>query len=265
MYESFKNYGYIIAKIRELLKDYIEKNKIQSLIIGVSGGIDSALCCALARPVCNSLDISLIGVSLPIYSNTYDEKNRAKNVGKILCTDFEEINKLEDVMTLFPIQVVTSDYTDLKYKIRLGNLKARLRMIYLYDLAQKNNGMVLSTDNFTEYLLGFWTLHGDVGDYGMIQSLWKTEVYKISEYLKDTESMNALQDCIDAVPTDGLGISNSDLEQIDASSYKEVDKILKSVFIYGEDKYKNHPVILRYNKTMFKRNNQCNIHRGDLK
>jgi len=66
-------------------------------------------------------------------------------------------------------------------------MKARIRMILLYDLAGGNDGMVLSTDNYTEYLLGFWTLHGDVGDFGMIQSLWKTEVYDMVEWIRDNE------------------------------------------------------------------------------
>ncbi len=92
------------------------------------------------------------------------------------------------------------------------------------------HGMVLSTDNYTELLLGFWTLHGDVGDYGMIQNLWKTEVYAMARYivnnLDNKKAKNALQLCIDAVATDGLGITNNDLEQIQAKTYEEVDQIL---------------------------------------
>lgn len=58
-----------------------------------------------------------------------------------------------------------------------GNLQARCRMIHLYDLAGIHGGLVMSTDNQTEYQLGFWTIHGDVGDFDPIQDLWKTEVY----------------------------------------------------------------------------------------
>lgn len=55
-----------------------------------------------------------------------------------------------------------------------GNIQARLRMIYLYNLASIHKGLVMSTDNQTEYQLGFWTIHGDVGDFDPIQDLWKT-------------------------------------------------------------------------------------------
>ena len=106
----------------------------------------------------------------------------------------------------------------------------------------------MSTDNQTEYQLGFWTIHGDVGDFDPIQDLWKTEVYKLAEYIfykYDSEmrkegkyytipndlsaKMSAIKASIALTPTDGLGISNSDLDQIGAKSYNEVDDILKTL------------------------------------
>lgn len=57
--------------------------------------------------------------------------------------------------------------------------QARCRMMYLYDIASRHKGLVMSTDNQTEYQLGFWTIHGDVGDFDPIQDLWKTEVYEL--------------------------------------------------------------------------------------
>ena len=95
-------------------------------------------------------------------------------------------------------------------RIRAGNIKARLRMTYLYDKANKYNGMVLSTDNLTERNLGFWTLNGDVGDFGFLQELWKTEVYGLSKSI-GTESVMA---CVNAIPTVGLGITDSDIDQL---------------------------------------------------
>ena len=137
-------------------------------------------------------------------------------------------------------------------------------MVYLYDLAAKNKGVVLSTDNYTELLLGFWTLHGDVGDLGMIQNLWKMEVYEMAQYIAEYEAneqqAQALWACINATPTDGLGITSSDLEQLGANSYNEVDKILKS-YLSGNKEYSNHPVIKRHLATHFKRNNPYNFPR----
>ena len=143
-------------------------------------------------------------------------------------------------------------------------------MVYLYDLASKYGGMVLSTDNYTELLLGFWTLHGDVGDYGMIQNLWKTEIYAMSRYivsqLKHDNARKSLDACINAVATDGLGITKSDLDQIQADSYEEVDQILLKLIYSTNDlkDFENHPVIQRKRNSEFKRNNPYNIPRDKI-
>jgi NAD+ synthetase len=253
----------------------------------VSGGIDSALICALARPVCEKLDIPLIGRSLPIISNKTDELARAEMVGKSFCTEFATVDLSKAFWTLKGMLFDDKDAFDEsfgtseekhKIKVREGNIKARLRMIQLYDLAQKNNGMVLSTDNYTELMLGFWTLHGDVGDYGMIQNLWKTEVYKLSEWIannqvSDHAQKESLELCVVAVPTDGLGITNSDLDQLGAETYEEVDGLL-DVYLHPEkaEKYNvppchskiAHPVIKRHESTHFKRNNPGNIPRNSI-
>jgi NAD+ synthetase len=259
-----------IQNIRTELKNYIVKNNLKALIIGESGGIDSALCTVLAAPVCNELGIDLIGRSITIETNKPDEINRGKAIGENFCTDFKEV----DLTPLYhqirnSLEMDISADNDNKLKLRKGNVKARTRMIYLYDLAQKHKGMVLSTDNYTEFLLGFWTLHGDVGDFGMIQNLWKTEVYAIAQYLVDhelntTEKKKALQDCINAVPTDGLGITHSDLDQLGAPSYSDVDQILKQFLTAPETLDSNHPVIQRHLKSGFKRINPLNLQRENI-
>lgn len=118
----------------------------------------------------------------------------------------------------------------------------------------------MSTDNQTEYQLGFWTIHGDVGDFDPIQDLWKTEVYGLANYLQDHYKSKALEalrndyketcdnykamscaiyNSCKLVPTDGLGISNSDLEQIGAKSYDEVDDILSRYIPFKEYRQKH--------------------------
>lgn len=257
-----------IENIQNELFEYLKKYKISSLVIGQSGGIDSALCTVLARPVCDKLGIPLISRSITILTNKEEEINRAAKMGEYFTTDFAEVN-LSDQFDIFAKTITedfdTADKNDYDYKIRIGNLKARLRMMYLYDLAAKNKGLVLSTDNYTEYLIGFWTLHGDVGDYGMIQNLWKTEVYAMAKYLCSTienkDAAVALEACIDAVPTDGLGITSSDLEQIGAANYEEIDTTLINYI-----KKKIEPktpaeikVIERHLRSEYKRKNPFNI------
>ena len=266
------NYELAAKNIRKELKDYIVKNNIKSLVMGISGGIDSALCAALAKPVCDELNIPLIGRSIPIHTNKKDEIARAQAIGDAFCTNFQEMD-LTDIFAHVSKKINFVPYIDIaspeevhKDKIRDGNIKARLRMIYLYNLASLHEGMVLSTDNWTEYLLGFSTIMGDWGDFGMIQFLWKTEVYEMSKWLCENELFfndeknKSLKSCIECQATDGLGISNTDLDQLlpgwvgtSIDGYSVVDNKLKG-FLEGAIPEINDPVVSRHEKTHFKRN-----------
>lgn len=275
-----EKYSKILSNILLNLGRYTYDNNMRSLVLGISGGIDSALVAALARIVCDQLknggmEVRLIGRSLAINSAP-EEMKRAEAIGYAFCDNFEtEIldttywHLLEHAF--YNASIMSHTEIDQAEKIRRGNIKARIRMIKLFDLAHRNQGMVLSTDNFTEYLLGFWTLHGDVGNYGPVQHLWKTEIYRLTEHimaelpnLQDIDKFKALDDCMKAVPTDGLGITDSDLDQIGAESYAEVDKILYS-YIYNENEaWESHPTIQMHLKTGFKRLDPLNIDRTEL-
>lgn len=259
------DYSKVIINIRSELRNYLTTAGLKSVVVGLSGGIDSAVCTALAEPVCKELKLPLIGRSITIETNKPDEIDRSIAIGEAYCTDFREVNLTELYLNTisFTEEEALPINPDRETRIRLGNIKARLRMVYLYNLAQKHKGFVLSTDNYTELLLGFWTLHGDVGDYGMIQNLWKTEVYELSQHMVNTESIQkkaiSLQRCIDAVPTDGLGITNSDLDQLGAKSYLEVDSILKEYIRTGNNS--GHAVIARNIASEYKRKNPYNLSR----
>ncbi len=263
-----KDFNKVVENIRTELENYILSNGLQSLVLGISGGIDSALTAAIAYPVCKKLDIPLFGRSITIETNKIDEQERARAIGRTYVTDFKDVDLTKAYLGIKDFMVEDADnedITSIPYKIRLGNIKARLRMIYLYELAGKHRGLVLSTDNLTELLVGFWTLHGDVGDYGMIQQLWKTEVYEMSKFIAENEAdenqAKALLDCVTANPTDGLGITNSDLDQLKASSYEEVDKILIEYLETKNSALESNPVIERHLKSAYKRNNPLNLNR----
>jgi len=243
------------VRIRAHIQKYILENKLQSLVLGISGGIDSALCAALLKPVCEDCNIPLIGRSITIETNKKEEINRSILVGESFCHDFQY---LDVTNTYFENRKNLIDFDDsMLSKLRQGNMKARMRMMLLYDLAQLFRGIVIATDNLTEYLTGFWTLHGDVGDYAPLIHLWKTEVYALSTFLLsecNEKQKNALQLCIDAVPVDGLGISNNDCEQLGVKDYFEADKLFVRYFS-GEKELETHPLIKRYHQSFYKRNN----------
>lgn len=261
------NFEKVAENIRAEFKTYLQKSGLKSIVLGISGGIDSAICVALAKPVCDELGVKIIGRFIEIGTNTQDEIDRGNMVGAVFCHDYANEN-LTDQFGHLAWGIDSREGTlddETADKIRLGNIKARIRMIYLYNLAQLNSGMVLSTDNYTELLLGFWTLHGDVGDYGMVQNLWKMEVYGLSEWIakneggEGSEVFNALMACVDATPTDGLGITSSDVEQLGAENYEEVDTILQAELT--EPGSQDHTVAKRYYGTMFKRANPYNLPR----
>jgi len=293
-----KDFGQAIKNIRRELKTYVTQENIRSLVLGVSGGIDSTLCAALACQELSGLEIPLYCYGLPTSTNKEAEIQRANIAGKLFGTFYEEVDitqAFQDIqcgLEIAPALVLDSK----KWKIRQGNLKARLRMIKLFDCAAMNSGMVLSTDNNSELCLGFFTLNGDVGNYGMIQNLWKTEVYAMSEFLieqlmeqNQPDRAKSLRDCIDAVPTDGLGITNSDLDQLGAPNYAEVDRILRIwtnepeikedyiclmmnaghnaleaqyMFDVLREGLKDHPVVKRHIASAFKRRDPFNIPRS---
>lgn len=254
----------MLQNIRHLSYEYFHQYNLKSLILGISGGIDSALCAAILKPICNTLSIPLIGRSITIETNKKDEIDRSVIVGDSFCTDFQHID-LTDLFYEYRKVMPQVDHSNL-YKLRQGNLKARMRMIQLYDLAQLNGGVVISTDNYTEYLTGFWTLHGDVGDFAPIAPLWKTEVYKMAQIvLKECNEMQyqALKSCIEAVPVDGLGISACDCEQLGVANYYEADCLFIDYF-NGNKTMENHNLIKRYEHSHYKRHNPYNLTRLDI-
>lgn len=239
------NYEKVFNVLVQKTKDYIVKNNLKAMVLGISGGIDSTVVAAICHEVSKQTSIPLIGRSLPI-KNKMDEFDVSKLVGETFCNDFK-VCGMQGMMEHFEAGVKYFENPNLMTPIAWGNIQARLRMTYLYNLASIYKGLVMSTDNQTEYQLGFWTLHGDVGDFDPIQDLWKTEVYELAKWLEykyghdgitastadestfNIQAMKAMQASATLTPTDGLGISNSDLDQIGAKSYSEVDDILQTL------------------------------------
>ena len=156
------------------------------------------------------------------------ENDAAQAAGSEFCDTFKVVNLQEpyEVMEKFCTEASGREKTP----ISQGNIKARLRMITLYDIASKVGGIVMDTDNLTEHFLGFWTLHGDDADFDPIGGLWKHEVYALARYMKEkvfTDS-KALEQSIALMPTDGNGVKEGgDLAQIaPGKTYDDVDEIL---------------------------------------
>jgi NAD+ synthetase len=264
------NYEHVFDVLVDKTAEYVTENNLKAMVLGISGGIDSTVVAAICHEVSKKTGIPLIGRSLPI-KNKSDEFATSVHVGEAFCNEFS-VYRLERSYraALFDacadagdVNMANSYYLDeleempSRTPIANGNLQARCRMMYLYDIASRHKGLVMSTDNQTEYQLGFWTIHGDVGDFDPIQDLWKTEVYELAKWILGkyeecnrghsdcffdmgaAQKVYALEQSIALTPTDGLGISNSDLEQIGAKSYDEVDDILSRYIPFKEYRQKH--------------------------
>lgn len=209
------------------LVSYREQTGRDTVVLGMSGGVDSALTAALFK----TAGWRVIGYTLPINQNP---EETARGIEACEALGIEHFQKdltkaynalVEEVAEHDPL-LLDMDSKDTAVLIRRGNIRARARMITLYNMANFHNGIVASTDNFSELAAGFWTLHGDVGDVSPIQALLKSwEVPYISSIANVPESTYR------ATPTDGLGISNGDEAQLGAS-YLEWDIMVNAMIRY---------------------------------
>ena len=257
------NYEKLFNDIVNFTYNYIKKSNIKSVVMGISGGIDSTVVAAILYETVkkyyyNHPDekyFTFKGFSMPTKTTNNQEYFISTLVGNAFCghpawdgalfktVNIEDIaDKIKTFMSVNSDFSAYDDYASVN-AFRFGNIKARFRTMFLYDQAKHFNGMVVGTDNYTEYLLGFSTIGGDaLADYMPIQHLWKTEVYGLANYLlgkyKNEENwaaVNALNASINIPPQDGLGISTNDMDQIGAKNYFDVDKILWLYQYYNDD------------------------------
>ena len=215
------DYKNLSEQIQNWIIDYVNKNNIKTLVIGVSGGIDSAVVSTL----CSRTGIPTVAVGMPL--NSKPENTRLSN----LQLDF--LSKL-NVQT---IEVELSDAFKsfestiphhFKSELASANSKSRLRMMTLYHIATNRNGLVVGTGNKVEdFGVGFYTKYGDGGvDISPIADLYKTEVRELGRYL------GIPQDIINATPTDGLWDDDRNDEEQIGATYEELEWVME----YGINK-----------------------------
>ena len=213
----------VVNYIVSWLKDYAEKSHINGFVIGISGGIDSAVTSIL----CAKTGFPVLCVEMPIHQDE-NQISRGKEHISQLKSNFQKINSEEINLTAtfeeFKAVVPTDDNLD-AVNLSLANTRARLRMTTLYYFAGINGYLVAGTGNKIEdFGVGFFTKYGDGGvDISPIADLMKSEVYEIAKYLGILDSIQK------AKPTDGLfGDSRTDEDQIGAS-YDELEWAMKQV------------------------------------
>jgi len=205
----------IIDHINDWLINYIKSSKAQGFVIGISGGIDSAVTSTLAAKTGSPL----LCVEMPIHQNKI-QVDRGKRHITWLKEKFENVNSVELELTpIFDGFINQLPKNKQQNELALVNARARLRMTTLYYFAQTNNSLVVGTGNKVEdFGIGFFTKYGDGGvDISPIADLLKTEVFTLGKKLGINNEI------LTAEPTDGLwGDDKTDEDQIGAS-YPELE------------------------------------------
>ncbi|MDC1185575.1 NAD(+) synthase [Candidatus Pelagibacter communis] len=215
--------------ISNWIKDYVNKmpSKAQSLIIGISGGIDSSVSSTLSAMT----GIKTIVLSMPIKQKSSQHDLSLKHQ-EWLVKNFDNVEahtiNLDKLFETFE-----STLSNFDSELGMANSRARIRMTTLYQVAAANKGIVVGTGNKVEdFGVGFYTKYGDGGvDISPIADCNKSEVWEIGK------SINILQEIIDAAPTDGLWDDGRTDEGQLGLKYKELEEAMNNVNSINREKY----------------------------
>jgi len=210
-----------INHITRWIKNYAKSAKINTLVVGVSGGIDSAVVSTL----CARTGLYTIAVSMPIRQSEHTHDLSVRH-GQWLVNNFEHADHfvIDLTPTFDQFETATRVFSD---ELAYANSRARLRMATLYQLAQANSGIVVGTGNKVEdFGVGFFTKYGDGGvDISPIGDCLKTEVWDMGREL------GIMPEIINAAPTDGLWADGRTDEDQIGMTYPDLERMMAVDFL----------------------------------
>ena len=207
------------SRIVRWIKEQVKQAGCKGIVVGLSGGIDSAVVGALSK---KAFPNNIQGVILPCLSNPQD-KEHAELVAKKFDIPVETVD-LEEIFKTKIKALTGEDYNHDKHQgLEFANLKPRLRMIALYYFANKHNYLVAGTDNKSESMTGYFTKYGDGGvDILPITHLYKRDVRKLAKHLGVPEEI------INKKPSAGLWHGQTDEDEM-GITYDDLDEILECI------------------------------------
>lgn len=211
----------VLRRLVGFIREEITRAGMQCAVIGVSGGVDSALVAALASRALGPENV--FGMMLPYRDSSRGSITDAKTLISALGIRHElvEITPIVDPMFALDPEMDT---------IRRGNAMARARMIMLYDRSARERGLVVGTGNKTELLLGYSTLHGDAAcAIAPIGDLYKTQVWLLAEHL------GIPAEIIEKAPSADLWSGQTDEEEL-GFTYRRVDELLHFMIDEGQER-----------------------------
>ena len=215
-----KNYDRLAFDIDRWLKDYYYMHSIKAFVVGVSGGIDSAVVSTL----CAKTELPTYVLTMPLHSKEGNTKLSDAHA-KALMKKYSNVRVVNiDLSDTYESLLFNIDQDFVNNKLANANTKSRLRMVSLYQVAGSVGGIVVGTGNKVEdYGVGFYTKYGDGGvDIAPIADLYKTEVRELGRH------MGVSADIINAQPTDGLwDDGRTDEDQIGVT-YEQLEEAMEN-------------------------------------
>lgn len=207
------DYEKLLEALCEFIKKNVQNAKVKGVVLGLSGGIDSAVVAHLCKKALNDKIFALL---MPSASSNKDNLKDALKLCEELKIEYK-IVPIQEILNAFLKECEQAD------KIRVGNLAARIRMSLLYDFSMLKNSLVVGTSNKSELLLGYGTIYGDLAcAFNPIGDLYKSEIYELARHLNVNENF------IKKAPSADLWEGQSDEKDL-GFSYDEIDRGLKAL------------------------------------
>ncbi len=238
-------------KLISFIRYELEQTSLKSIVIGLSGGLDSAVVAVLAKKALKSMSLedNLYAVMMPTTSSNKLHIQHAKDLCDKFCIDY----------TIVPISNIIDSYfsKDKVSSLRVGNFSARVRMSILYDISSLKNGVVIGTSNKSELALGYGTLYGDLAcAFNPIGNIYKSDLFEFAKYLGINDEI------INKAPSADLWEGQTDESEL-GFSYVQIDEVLRDFIDKGlskdellkkkYDKQLVDMIVKRYGDNIFKR------------
>jgi NAD+ synthase (glutamine-hydrolysing) len=206
------------------LRDYVDKNGFREIVVGLSGGIDSAVTAALAVEALGAERVH--GVSMPSRFSSEGTRGDAQRLAESLGIDFREI-PIEEVVGDFESTLAPS-FDGHARDLTEENLQARVRGVLLMALSNKFGWLVVATGNKSELSVGYATLYGDMaGGFALLKDVFKTDVFRLARHLNEGAGRELIpQTIIDRAPSAEL--RDDQLDQDSLPPYPELDRVLEA-------------------------------------